>query len=102
MPDQAGVEGFHALTCSRRGLRIPMKSDLAMTCLHRICFGFILPIEVERRALMITVGVTVAKRDFERLVERVTAGEEVSITRWGKVVARMVPVEKESGGVRSA
>ncbi|MEA3034601.1 MAG: Antitoxin Phd YefM, type toxin-antitoxin system [Sphingomonadales bacterium] len=46
---------------------------------------------------MITVSVTEAKRDFERLVERVIAGEEVSITRWGKLVARMIGAAKASG-----
>ena len=44
---------------------------------------------------MITVSVTQAKREFERLVDQVIAGEEVSITRWGKVVARLEAVMRE-------
>jgi prevent-host-death family protein len=41
---------------------------------------------------MITVSVSEAKRDLVALVEKVIAGEEVLITRWGQPVARMVRV----------
>jgi len=40
---------------------------------------------------MIVVGVTQAKREMERLIERVAAGEVATITRWGKPVARLEP-----------
>ena len=33
---------------------------------------------------------TEAKRDFYELYDRVAAGEEVIITRWGRPVARMI------------
>lgn len=40
-----------------------------------------------------SVGVHEAKTHLSRLLERVSAGEEVEITRRGRVVARLVPVE---------
>jgi prevent-host-death family protein len=44
---------------------------------------------------MITVSLTQAKREFEHLVDQVIGGEEVSITRWGKPVARLVRASRE-------
>jgi len=40
---------------------------------------------------MITVGAFEAKTHFSTLLERVSHGEEVVITRHGKPVARLVP-----------
>jgi prevent-host-death family protein len=40
--------------------------------------------------MALTVSMTEAKRDFYELYDRVAAGEEVIITRWGKPVARMI------------
>ncbi|MEO8921245.1 MAG: type II toxin-antitoxin system prevent-host-death family antitoxin [Caldimonas sp.] len=41
---------------------------------------------------MRTAGIFEAKQKFSSLVDAVEAGEEVQITRHGKVVARMLPV----------
>lgn len=41
---------------------------------------------------MATVGAFEAKTHFSRLLDRVADGEEVTITRHGKAVARLVPV----------
>ena len=42
---------------------------------------------------MRTAGIFEAKQQFSSLIESVEAGEEVRITRHGKVVARIVRVE---------
>ena len=46
---------------------------------------------------MITVGTYEAKTHLPRLLERVVAGETITITRHGKPVAQLVPME---GGTR--
>lgn len=46
---------------------------------------------------MIEVGSFEAKTHLSELLERVRAGEQVLITKRGKAVARLVPVEDESG-----
>lgn len=43
---------------------------------------------------MQTIGVFEAKAHFSELLERVEHGEEVTITRHGKAVARVVPVDQ--------
>jgi prevent-host-death family protein len=43
-----------------------------------------------------TVGAFEAKTKFSALLERVRAGEEITITRHEKPVARLVPFEKAS------
>jgi len=43
-----------------------------------------------------TVGAYDAKTHFSELLERVEAGEEVTITRHGSPVARMVPVRRKT------
>jgi prevent-host-death family protein len=43
---------------------------------------------------MVQVGVHEAKTHLSRLLTRVAAGEEVVITRSGRPVARLVPVER--------
>lgn len=45
-----------------------------------------------------SVGVHEAKTHLSRLLERVSAGEEITITRRGEEVARLVPVRP--AGVR--
>lgn len=40
---------------------------------------------------MMTVGTLEAKTHFSRLLERAEAGEEITITRHGKPVARLMP-----------
>jgi prevent-host-death family protein len=40
---------------------------------------------------MHTIAIVEAKAGFSALIARVEAGEEVAITRHGKVVARLVP-----------
>ena len=40
---------------------------------------------------MVTVGAFAAKAQFSALLERVTRGEEVTITKHGRPVARLVP-----------
>ena len=42
---------------------------------------------------MIKVNIREAKTELSRLLNRVIAGEEVVITRAGKPVARLVPIE---------
>ena len=45
-----------------------------------------------------SVGVHEAKTNLSKLLERVSAGEEIAITRRGEEVARLVPVHR--GGAR--
>jgi len=42
-------------------------------------------------------SVTKAKAQFSKLVRRVAAGEEITITKQGVPVARLVPVEAKKG-----
>jgi prevent-host-death family protein len=44
-----------------------------------------------------SVGVHEAKTNLSRLLELVTAGEEIIITRRGEEVARLVPAERGPG-----
>ncbi len=44
-----------------------------------------------------TVGAFDAKTHFSQLLERVAGGEEVTITRHGAPVARLVPVKPKRG-----
>ena len=39
------------------------------------------------------VSITDAKRHFYKIIRRVMQGEVFVITRWGKPVARLVPVD---------
>jgi prevent-host-death family protein len=41
-----------------------------------------------------SVGVHEAKTNLSKLLERVSAGEEIAITRRGEEVARLVPVRR--------
>lgn len=43
-----------------------------------------------------SVGTYAAKTHFSELLERVEAGEEITITRHGTPIARLVPVKKRS------
>lgn len=43
-----------------------------------------------------TVGAYEAKTHLSELLERVEAGEEITITKHGAPVARLVPVKKEA------
>jgi prevent-host-death family protein len=43
-----------------------------------------------------TVGAFEAKTHFSEILDKVEAGEEITITRHGTPVARMVPVKKRS------
>ena len=43
-----------------------------------------------------TVGAYDAKTHFSELLERVESGEEITITKHGAPVARMIPVKKQS------
>ncbi len=40
---------------------------------------------------MLLVSMTEARKNFERLIERVESGELVVLTRWGRPVADLVP-----------
>ena len=52
---------------------------------------------------MITVGSFEAKTHLARLLDQVRAGEQVLITKHGKAVARLVPVDDQvAGSVRHA
>jgi len=48
------------------------------------------------------VGAYTAKTHFGQLLDDVEAGEEVTITRNGKTVARLIPVERNRDDVRRA
>ena len=41
--------------------------------------------------------VTEAEAQFSKLLWRVCAGEEITITKWGVPVARLLPVEAQKG-----
>ena len=41
--------------------------------------------------------VTEAKAQFSKLLRRVRAGEEITITKYGVPVARVVPVQAQKG-----
>lgn len=43
---------------------------------------------------MATVGAFEAKTHFSRLLERVESGEEITITRRGEPVAKLVPADR--------
>ena len=45
---------------------------------------------------MVTVGVHEAKTNLSALLRRVAAGEEVTITRGGEPVARIVPAQRRA------
>ena len=47
------------------------------------------------------VALFVAKNRLSELINRVEAGEEIGITRRGKVVARLVPPAHEDAGQRA-
>jgi prevent-host-death family protein len=51
---------------------------------------------------MRTVGTFEAKAHLSALLEQVARGEEITITRHGRAVARLVPVEAASGRARLA
>ncbi len=51
---------------------------------------------------MTEVGIFEAKTHLSALLERVAQGEEITITRHGSAVARLVPVGIVSRGHRSA
>lgn len=50
---------------------------------------------------MSDVALFVAKNRLSELIHRVEAGEEIAITRRGKVVARLVPPAPESAAQRA-
>jgi prevent-host-death family protein len=41
-------------------------------------------------------SITEAKAQFSKLVRRAAAGEEITITKWGVPVARLVPIGKRA------
>ncbi len=45
-----------------------------------------------------SITASTAKTHFSELLERVESGEEITITRRGMPVARLVPVKKKSTG----
>lgn len=47
---------------------------------------------------MLTVGLTEAKRRFEKLVERAEQGERIKITRYGKLKAELAPPQGNRDG----
>ena len=42
-------------------------------------------------------SVTETKAQFSKLLRRAAAGEEITITKWGVPVARLVPAEAQKG-----
>lgn len=42
-------------------------------------------------------SVTEAKTQFSKLLHRAAAGEEITITKWGVPIARLVPAEAQKG-----
>lgn len=51
---------------------------------------------------METVGVSEARRNLSKLLDRVARGENLTITRHGKPVARLVPVATDRGRAQEA
>lgn len=49
---------------------------------------------------MTTIGAFEAKTHLSRLLEKVAAGEKFVITRHGRPVAKLVPVDSEDGSAR--
>ena len=47
------------------------------------------------------IAIFEAKNSLSELIHRVEAGEEIAITRRGKVVARLMPPAPESAGQRA-
>ena len=45
-----------------------------------------------------SVNIHEAKTHLSRLIERVLAGEEIVIAKGGRPVAKLVPIDKRSGG----
>jgi prevent-host-death family protein len=43
---------------------------------------------------MVNVGMQEAKKSFSKLIAAVEAGEEVTLERYGKAVARLIPFEE--------
>jgi prevent-host-death family protein len=41
-------------------------------------------------------SITKAKAQFSKLLRRAAAGEEITITKWGVPVARLVPIRKRA------
>ena len=52
-------------------------------------------------ARMRTTGIFEAKKSFSALIDAVAAGEEVLITRHGKEVVRMVPVQPKAAPAKA-
>jgi prevent-host-death family protein len=52
--------------------------------------------------VMDEVGTFDAKNRFSELLSRAEAGEEISITRHGKIVAKLVPAENDNDRLESA
>ena len=50
---------------------------------------------------MRTTGIFEAKKSFSALIDAVAAGEEVLITRHGKEVVRMVPVQPKAAPAKA-
>jgi prevent-host-death family protein len=53
------------------------------------------------RKTMVTVNLAQAKAKFSELIDKVEGGEGVIITRHGKPVARLAPIEQPKKPVRS-
>jgi prevent-host-death family protein len=49
-------------------------------------------LELHLQRVMLTVGLTEAKRRFEELVGRAERGERIRITKYGKLMAKLAPV----------
>ena len=44
---------------------------------------------------MTTVSMTEARRQIEQLVDRAAAGETITISKWGKPLVRLVPLDSK-------
>ena len=51
---------------------------------------------------MTNIAIAEAKNHLSELISRVEAGEEIAVTRHGKPVARLVPVEADDPQAHSA
>lgn len=49
---------------------------------------------------MQTVDIVEAEANFEELVDRVLAGEEIAISKSGRPLAKLVPLEKPKRGIK--
>jgi prevent-host-death family protein len=54
------------------------------------------------KILAVQVGITSLKRDFDAYIDMVRAGTSITITQWGRPVARLEPLDRSPIRARTA